>query len=334
MTACYRFDMAARKRKTLEDELNDVRLAASDPHSPESVARLDAALASKKGLVVERAAKLVKDRALSGYAERLRDAWQHLVDAGPAADPGCRGKVAVLEALDVLEWMDTEPFLAASRFVQEEKAWGPPVDTAAGVRSRGILALARQGWSDLPLLAGERFHDAQPPVRAAVADALAGFGERSAAGLLLQKLELGDDDPLVTLACMSALLALAPDWGLERLTPLLSSGDAETREVAALALGQSNRPDAAELLLLHLERAARPSEREPLLRALGLHRSDRAADALLERIATAAPPDAEAALYALAPRRFEPGLRDKLLAAVKRNRRADLSGAVAKALAD
>lgn len=326
--------MAARKRKTLEDELNEVRLAADDPHAPESVARLDAALASKKGLVVERAAKLIKDRALSGYAERLRDAWQHLLDAGATADPGCRGKVAVLEALDVLEWMDTEPFLAASRFVQEEKAWGPPVDTAAGVRSRGILALARQGWSDLPLLAGERFSDAQPPVRAAVADALAGFGERSTAGLLLQKLDVGDDDPLVTLACMSALLSLAPDWGLERLAPLLSGDDAETREVAALALGQSNRPDALELLLASLETAARPADREALLRALGLHRSEKAADALLSRIATAAPRDAEAALLAIAPRRFEPGLRERVLEAARRNTRADLSAVAAKALAE
>lgn len=326
--------MAARKRRTLEDELDEVRLAASDPFAPESAVRLETALSSKKGLVVERAAKVVKERALAGYAERLRDAWLRLVDAGPTADPGCRGKVAVLEALDVLEWMDTEPFLAAARFVQEEKAWGPPVDTAAGVRSRGILALARQGWSDLPLLAGERFSDAQPPVRAAVADALAGFGERSTAGLLLQKLDVGDDDPLVTLACMSALLSLAPDWGLERLAPLLSTGNAEEREVAALALGQSNRPDAGELLLAQLEVAASSSQREPLLRALGLHRSDKAAAALLERIATAPPKDAEAALHALAPRRFEPGLREKIVDAVKRNTRADLSSAVAKALAD
>lgn len=326
--------MAARKRKTLEDELDEVRLAAADPHAPESVARLKTALASKKGMVVERAARLVKDRALGGFSTELRDAWEHLVAAGASADPGCRGKVAVLEALDVLEWMDSEPFLTASRFVQEEKAWGPPVDTAAGVRARGVLALARQGYVDLPLLAGERFSDAQPPVRAAVADALAGFGERTAAGLLLQKLALGDDDPLVTLACMSALLALAPDWGLARLAPLLSSPDAEEREVAAIALGQSGRPDAADLLVQELEASARPTQREPILRALGLHKSERAAQVLLERVATAAADDAQAALRALAPRRFEPGLREQVHAAVQRNRRVDLSGTLAKAFAD
>jgi hypothetical protein len=326
--------MAARKKKGLEAELDEVRLAASDPLSPESAARLKAALASPRAMVVERAAKLARERTLSDFCGPLRDAFDRLRAGGAAADPGCVAKVAVLEALDVLEWMDHEPFLTATRYVQLEAAWGPKVDTAPGVRARGVLALARLGYADLPLVAGERMGDEAALVRAAAADALGALGERASAGLPLHKLDEGDDDPLVTLACMGALLSLAPDWGLRRLAPLLSGDDAEARELAALALGQSNRGDAAELLVAELERSARPDEREPVLRALGLHRSDRAADVLLERIATDAAKDAEAAVRALAPRRFEPGLRDKLLAAAKRNTRVDLSPVLAKALAD
>ncbi|MCC6332966.1 MAG: HEAT repeat domain-containing protein [Myxococcales bacterium] len=326
--------MAARKKQDLEAALNDVRDAAAAVDEPESRQKLAAALASKRAMVVERAAKVVKEHSLSDFSAALRDAYQRLLDGGPKADPGCRAKVAVLEALDVLEWTDHEPFLSASRYVQEEAAWGPPVDTAAGVRVRGVLALARLGYADLPILAGERFEDSQPPVRAAVADALAAFGERSSAGLLLHKLRVGDDDPLVKLACMSALMALAPDWGLPYLSPLVASGHGEARELAALALGQSHRPDAADALIAALESAVRSTEREAVLRGLGLHRSDRAADVLLKLIETGAAADARAAVKALAPRRFEPGLREKIVAHAARNARVDLNDTLAKALAD
>lgn len=71
-----------------------------------------------------------------------------------------------------------------------------------------------------------------------------------------------------------------------------------------------------------------------MLRGLGLHRSDRAADVLLKLIETGAAADARAAVKALAPRRFEPGLREKIVAHAARNARVDLNDTLAKALAD
>lgn len=61
--------------------------------------------------------------------------------------------------------------MTAVRVVQMEPAWGPPVDTAVGVRARGAVGLARIGHRDVPLVMGELLADKQSPVRQAAADA-------------------------------------------------------------------------------------------------------------------------------------------------------------------
>src|SRR5262249_17479002 len=108
----------------------------------------------------------------------------------------------------------------------------------------------------------------------------------------------------------------------------------EQRELAALALGQSRRPDALELLRAALARCVRSVKRLPLLRAIGLHRSDEALAIVLGVIADGAPADAEAAVAALGARRFEPGIAPQVRAAARRNARVDPSNAVARAFPD
>jgi hypothetical protein len=60
-------------------------------------------------------------RHLKGTFERL------LVQPGKR-DPGCVGKLAVLDALDHLEDHDDAPFLLGAHYVQREPAFGGPVD--------------------------------------------------------------------------------------------------------------------------------------------------------------------------------------------------------------
>jgi hypothetical protein len=133
---------------------------------------------------------------------------------------------------------------------------------------------------------------------------------------LLHKLAVGDEDPLVLLACMSGVLALAPEVALARFVPLLRGPDADRRELAALCLGQSSRADASRALIAALEDCVLSKERSVLLRALGVHRSDEALDTLLGVIDEGSRVDATAAIQALAPRRFEPGLRGRVERAV------------------
>jgi len=131
------------------------------------------------------------------------------------------------------------------------------------------------------------------------------------------------------------LLAVAPDHALPRLRAALHGADDGARELAALALGPSTRPEALDLLIAHLEAAPRASERAPTLRALGLQRNDRALEKLLEVVATGTPQDAEAAIAGLGARRFDAGVRERTRAAARESPAAErLRAALATAFPD
>ena len=314
-------------QKTLARRGAARRLSAATEDSRSEAARraIAAALDSKRSHVAARAAGLIKRHRLEGFDQKLRAVFERFLVDPIQSDPGCAAKLAAIEALDYGESTAAEPFWQAARHVQPEPSWGPPVDTAAPLRARGAMALARIGDSDFTLLAAELLTDAEPPVRQSAADALAHHGSRSGAPLALLKLRIGDEDPLVTLAAMGALLALAPEWGLRELQPLLMNGATAQRELAAVALGQSREEGALRLLLEALDLCVRPAERGVILRGIGLHRSDAALNALLATIADGSAPDAETAIAALGPRRFEPGLVAKIRATAKKNPRADLT---------
>jgi HEAT repeat protein len=316
-----------KKASSLERQLAALEAA---PHEA-----LRVALREGPAALAARAAQIVRARAIdfttSGLADDLVTAFRRFAaERDPVKkDPGCRAKLAALEALDYGCYDEAAPFLEATRLVQQEPAWGPPVDTATGVRARGVLALARLGHPDLPLAAGTLLADPASPVRQAAAEALAASRDRSAAGLLLLRWRLGDEDPQVVLACMTGALGLATDQALPRLADALAGADAAARELAALALGQSGRDDALDLLLADLE-SPPLSERTGTLRALGLHRSERALAALLEVIATGVPSIARAAIAALSPRRFDPKVRERAQEATARN---DAAASLARELA-
>jgi hypothetical protein len=71
-----------------------------------------------------------------------------------------------------------------------------------------------------------------------------------------------------------------------------------------------------------------PRERSVLLRALGLHRSDRAVETLLETVATRGHDDAKLAIQALSVRSSEPDLLERVREAAARNASVDLTAAI------
>ena len=304
--------------------LEVLRTASDDPESEQSRGVLERALAHDNWLVVSQAASVVGRHLLPEFETLLSGVWSRFLPNAAKTDPGCRAKEAALTALDELETLDPDPFLPAIRYVQMEPVAGGRVDSAGGVRQRGIYALLRMHYSDAGLLAGELMADADAPVRAGVCRALGQYGSRESASLLLFKLHAGDEDPVVVCEAASALLELARDVGLELLERWLRSPSELRREAAALALGQSHDQGAIVLLARWLDDGLGDRDFELGSRALGLSRSDVARDALLTVVRQGAPSRAEQAIRALGVHSYDPQLAQKVHAAVASNERVRL----------
>lgn len=317
-----------RRPGRIEKQLEALRPALADPENPASRAILRSALNDALALVAAKAAGVIRDRLLSGFEDDLEEAFERFMKDPVKTDPGCTAKLAMLEALDYLESTDDVQFLTAVRHTQREPVWGGLADTAGGLRARGALGLARQGHEQFMLLMAELLVDPEAQVREAAGLAIAHRGDPSGAGLLQLKTRVGDQEPAVILACLSGLISLAPGWGVARAKDLLQGESRDLQGVAALALGESRRDDALDALLSALSDEVLPRERSVLVRALGLHRSDRAVETLLEMVATRGHDDAKLAIQALSVRSSEPGLLERVREAAARNASVDLTAAI------
>jgi hypothetical protein len=275
-------------------------------------------LESERGLVVARAAHFVRERGLAELSAELADAARRLRDDGAKRDPGCLGKLAALDALDHLEHGEATPFIEMWDYTQLEPGHQRATDTATGVRVRCAAALARLSHPDTLLVLGTLLGDGDAAVRRGAVETLAYHGARDGAALVVHKLATGDEDPIVIAEAMSALLDLAPAWAKRVLSERLR-GNADDRELAAMALGQHRSAEAIELLIAWYDELVLADARAQAIAAIGLHRSDRARAFLLELVATSSEPTARAALDALAMYRYDTRLRDDALAAARKS---------------
>lgn len=306
----------SKKKPALEDQLARLAELGRGPLDEPARAELAKTIETGASLVVARAARVVKERTLPGYLKALDTAFRRFLNNPAKSDPGCNAKLACVEALDACDATDPEPFLLAARHVQKEASWGPPVDTAVGLRARAIKALAHIGYADILLIGGELLGDPEGPVRQAAAESVAHAGDRNGAGLLLLAASRADEDPVIQTAYLAGVLELASDYALPRLKLALKSGDADRVELAAIALGQSGLEPAADALVEAMEATPLGSERAAFIRALGLHRSERALNLLCDIVADGPQSDAEAAVKSLAARRFDKGVRERVEALV------------------
>ncbi len=281
--------------------------------APGDGAILDDALATLDQALVIEAATRIADHAIAGRDPALVTAYRALAGARASADPGCRAKAAILAALDAVDHADPELFAAAAGHVQRERVRGASRDTAAPVRVRGVLGVARLGHVDAMAIFGACLADRDAEVRHAAARAIAHRGQRDGAGLLLLKLGVGDEVPGLPVECLRGLFALAPDLAEPRARAMLDEDDPRIRQVALHALGTAPDDRAIAVLADGLHGAAVAADRDAIIEALGLSRRGVARALLLELVASDRPSDAHAALTALAIHRDDP----RVVAAVR-----------------
>ncbi|MBN1609039.1 MAG: hypothetical protein JW940_20595 [Polyangiaceae bacterium] len=320
------------RASSFDAKLEAVRRARENPHGESAERDLRAALGDKSWLVASEAAAVVGEHRLEGFKDALLGIWPRFVENPAKTDPGCRAKEAALTALDQLEILDPDPFLAAIRYRQLEPVAGGRIDTAGGVRVRALSALLRQLYPDASLFAGELMADADAQVRAGVARALGYYGDRAAGPLLVHQLRSGDAEPNVLAECAVALLAVAGDFGLGLVRALLGSVDEVMSEAAALALGQSRDPAATAALVAWVEEVVLERDIELGVRALGLSRLESARTYLLGLVREGSPARARAAVEALAVHHYDEQLMARVRQAATENRGARLGPVIERVL--
>jgi HEAT repeat protein len=127
----------------------------------------------------------------------------------------------------------------------------------------------------------------------------------------------GDKEPQVIAECLSALIRLSPAKSIAFVEQFLDSQDESIREAALIALGESRRDEAFDVLRARWEHNFHISERRPLLVAMALLRSQQSLEFLFDVIRAGHPGTAVGAIEALKIYRHDSGLREKIADAIK-----------------
>lgn len=314
------------KASRVEDRLAALSAVRADPRAPGAEDLLRKALSDQSSAVVASAATLVGDASLDALYPLLPPAFERFVPDGANTDKGCRAKQAIASALLKNEVEAASVFLTGVRIVQMEASWGPPVDTAGGLRGTCGMGLAMLDHPDALDHLSVLLADPQTQARAHAACALGNLGRAESIPLLRFKCMIGDEEAEVLSECFTSLLALRWASSLPFVASFLDSPKETTAEAAALALGESRRDEAFPILRDFAERA-RPGMVRTALLALGLLRSPAATEVLLGVVERAMPPTVAHALAALAIQRHDEALAERVREIVKRRKLRSLDQA-------
>ena len=306
------------KTRGTEAKLASLRSLAAAPVSPEMVAELRQALSDKSNLVVEAAAALAGERAIRELAAELVGAFDRLMIEPEKSDKQCRGKIAIVDGLNKLEFDEPEIFLRGMAHFQEP-GWGEEKDQdAAGpLRAHCAFGLARINPRDLLLHLTDLLLDKDTRARAGAARALGGSGSLAAIPLLRFKARIGDGEPDVMGECFAALLALDQVKSLSFVSRFLYSYSAEVQEAAIFALAEIRTPETLGILKDFWPRTPSGMEEITLL-AMAMLRLPPAVDFLIDLVAQKHP-HSRAALSALAIHRHQEKIKERVAAAVAAN---------------
>src|SRR5262245_25073540 len=304
------------KPRGVEAKLSRLRALKTKPDLAAAADELRQALADKSNLVIAGAAAVVGERKGDDLAAELVAAFDRLMIEPEESDKLCRGKIAIAEALDKLEYPKADVFLRGIRHMQFEPVWGGSEDSAAPLRGRSAFALVRIGHPGLLLLLADLLADEHRTARSAAVQALGATGAVAAIPLLRYKVRSGDEDPTVISDCFTALIGLDPAESIPFVAQFLEGGDEPTQEAAAFALGEARRPEAFAPLRKFCENVRPGALQEAAFLALSMLRLPTAIDFLVSLVAAPDPSSARAALAALAIHRHNPAVHERVLATV------------------
>lgn len=321
-------------RDRFEQQIDAVRVALDDRDNTAAGKLLDKTLRTGNGHLVALVADALgeSDTAL---LRALPEAFARLLEDPVKRDPGCRGKAAIVRALDRVELREIELFMRGVRHVQHEPVWGGRVDTAAELRGICGMALAHARAERALVEVALLLADPEARARIAAARALAASGDRMVAEPLLRlRIAIGETEGEVLGECFAALLELVGAAGIDDVAPYLRHADATLAEAAALALGGSRLPGAFAALRDANASLVGAASRRIRLLAIALLREPEAWAWLLEQVEHGSRAIATDAIDALATFRHDAELVARLLDVVARRGEPSVTRHADDALAD
>ena len=318
------------KARSVEAKLSRLQALRHEPAVSEHLAELRHALLDRSNLVVAEAAEIVGNRLLSDFALDLVAAFDRFLIDPVETDKLCRAKIAIVEALNKIEYDKEDVFLRGIRHVQKEPRWGGEEDSAGHLRGNAAFGLVRINHRDVVLLLADLLADEEKVARSAAVQALGASGAPAAIPLLRFKARTGDKEPEVTAACLAALMNAAPGESLAFVAQFLHFPIPAIQEGAAFALGESRRTDALDILKAYWPNVPRGSLQEVILLAISMTRLPSALDFLLEVLSADTQAPVLAVLTALAIHRHNESLKERIAAIVARKGDAALQKSFSK----
>ena len=287
------------------------------PVTSETTSELRRCLADASSLIVAEAAKVIKNQAVPGMAADLVAAFDRLMIDPEESDKQCRGKIEIVEALNRLEHSDPDVFLRGLTHHQNPQYPDPSQDAGGALRAHCALGLARINPPGVVALLTELLLDRDNAARVGAARALGGTGSITAVPLLRYKVLTGDRLDDVTSECFGSLLSLSFAESLPFVVRYLHDSRGGLQEAAVLALAETRRMEAFQILKDYWPEAPKDL-RESLLVGVALFRLPAANDFLIGLIA-GKDSSARTALSALAIHRENPKIVASIAAAVEAN---------------
>jgi HEAT repeat protein len=309
------------KRDPVAAALQALAQVTSRPdHHAAAPALVRESLAHRSNHVVARAARAAREADLTALAPELVATFPRFLEDPVRRDPGCVAKTEIVQTLLAFEHAAPDVFLRGATHVQREPAFGPPIDTAAGLRAASALALVVTGHPAALTTCVGLLVDSEPAARAGGVRALTASGRPDVA-LLLRLLALqGDEDPGVLADALAGLLALSADDPVPFVVERLASPHRDVARAAAMALGEARRPEAIVALRERLPGEDRPDVRHAVILALATSRDDAALDTLLGLIARGTTADSTSAAEALRLYAHDEALQRRVQAALDARR--------------
>lgn len=276
--------MTRKRPDPLELKLKRLRDIREGSDFDESIqTELRQHLRDSHNYVASQAARIVARERLPDFDDDLVLTFERFMDDPAASDPGCKAKEAAIAGLRELGCMAAAPYIRAIRHTQPEASWGPPVDTAVSLRVNAAHAIVECGCPDAAISLLDLLADEEPICRSAAAEALGRLGTETAELLLRQKATMGDPEPEVLDATLSALVAANPVRSLEFVARYLRAAP-HVANSAAIAIAEARSMPAFEILAAHWQQCFAASDCERLCMPIALTRLEAAFDFLFEHL--------------------------------------------------